>query len=197
MSDHKDVFNKIYETNLWGYGSGLGSLPQTTEPYRRFLVNFIKANQIKKILDIGCGDWQFSRLIDWSGIDYTGTDVSSVVLANTMKYAKSGVKFIEANALTDELPEADLVLIKDVIQHWSNADIQNLLPRLKKYKNILITNGIHSSGVETVNMDIEAGAWRSVNLLLEPFSAEGSYVFWYNGGEPKSVFLLNGANIKS
>ena len=33
-------------------------------------------------VDVGCGDWQFSRLIDWSGIDRRGIDVSWALIKN-------------------------------------------------------------------------------------------------------------------
>jgi len=76
--DHKRIFNNIYQNNLWDFGSGPGSLEQNTTEYRIFLQNFIRQNKIKRVLDIGCGDWRFSRLMDWSGLVYTGIDVSDV-----------------------------------------------------------------------------------------------------------------------
>lgn len=86
MDKHAEVFNEIYQKNLWGHGSGPGSIPQNTEPYRWYLHNFIRANGIRSVLDVGCGDWQISSLMDWNGIDYVGVDVSSVVLNNTKKF---------------------------------------------------------------------------------------------------------------
>jgi SAM-dependent methyltransferase len=189
--DHKSVFNKIYNDNAWGCGSGWGSVPKSTEAYRQFIMDFIRFNEIKSVLDIGCGDWQFSKLIDWSGIQYTGLDVSDVVLSNTKNLARPGVSFIEANALTDPLPEAELVLIKDVLQHWSNVDIINFLPRLGKFDRALITNGFSPGQLVNTNKDIKTGGWRPVDLIKQPFNLKGSYIYQYVGDEPKRIFLLN------
>jgi SAM-dependent methyltransferase len=190
-ADHRSIFNKIYQTDAWGGGSGIGSFAQNTGEYRLFLESFLKENKVKSVLDVGCGDWQFSSLIDWSGIDYTGIDVSDVVLANTQKYTKHGIKFIHLDAVTDDLPVADLLIIKDVMQHWSNSDILSFVSKLKKFKWSLITNGFHPDLTTHVNKDIVPGGWRPVDLLSEPFKIEGRNVFWWlvQRTELKRTFL--------
>jgi hypothetical protein len=75
MSTLQDRFEYIYAANIWGHGSGGGSSPINTRGYRRFLQNFLRKNNIKSVVDLGCGDWQFSHLIDWKGIRYSGFDV--------------------------------------------------------------------------------------------------------------------------
>ena len=141
------------------------------------------------MLDIGCGDWQFSRHIDWTGIDYLGVDVSAVVLANTKTFTRPGIAFRELNAATDHLPPADVLIAKDVLQHWGNADILDFLPKLTSFRMALITNGFHPARMTKVNLDIKPGNWRPVDLQRSPFNLPGSYVYWFNGGEPKYVFL--------
>src|SRR5579871_398362 len=69
------TFSKIYEANEWGYGSGVGSLPLNNVDYIKFLKLFIERNTIRSVVDFGCGDWQFSRFINWAGITYTGFDI--------------------------------------------------------------------------------------------------------------------------
>jgi SAM-dependent methyltransferase len=187
--DHAMVFDHIYTFNLWAAGSGHGSTEENTREYRWFLENFLKSNYIKSVLDIGCGDWQFSRHIDWTGIEYLGVDVSAVVLANTKTFTRPGIEFRELNAVTNPLPSADLLVAKDVLQHWSNADILGFLPKLMSFRMALITNGFHPTGMTSVNLDIKPGRWRPVDLRRPPFSLPGSYVYWFDGGEPKYVFL--------
>ena len=188
-SNHKKIFNMIYERNIWGNGSGSGSAPDNTNSYRNFLSNFIKTNDIKSVVDLGCGDWQFSKLIDWTGLNYIGIDVSDAVLNNTKLYSGDGISFFEMDALTGELPAADLLIMKDVIQHWSNVDILSFIPRLQRYKRALITNGFHPAGLPRTNADIATGGWRPVDMKSPPFNLKGDYIHWYNGGEPKWVFL--------
>ena len=103
------------------------------------LQRFLFHHAVTSVVDLGCGDWQFSRHMDWSGMDYTGVDASAVVLENTRKFLQPGVCFLHADATRDPLPAADLLLVKDVLQHWSNADIAAFLPQLSKYKSALIT----------------------------------------------------------
>ena len=56
---------------------------------------------------MGCGDWQFSKLIDWSGIDYHGFDVAPVVISNNVdQFASDNVSFSHYSGNADELPAA-------------------------------------------------------------------------------------------
>ena len=88
--------------------------------------------------------------MDWTGIDYLGVDVSKVALENTRGFARPGVAFRQLNAVTEPLPPADLLVAKDVLQHWSNADILALLPKLSSFRYALITNGfLPDAGVWT------------------------------------------------
>ena len=185
---HRDIFNEIYSKNMWGPGSGTGSLAENTVAYRQYLHNFMRTNQIKSVVDIGCGDWQFSKLIDWNGISYTGLDVSDVVLSNTQNFARDGVSFLQADARTDPLPMADLLIMKDVMQHWSNDDILTFLPRLSNFQQALITNGFHPALNNLMNSDIPAGSFRPVDLRSRPFNLSGSYIQWLHFDEPKWIF---------
>ena len=139
------VFEKIYTENAWGKGSGDGSTPEATIEYRAFLTKFLADHKddIKTIADIGSGDWQFSRLMDWSNHDYTGYDcVATLVETNNRTFAGSNVRFRHLDILTEELPMVyDLIILKDVLQHWTNGAIVRTLTRLqKKAKYILVTN---------------------------------------------------------
>ncbi|MGD0142845.1 MAG: class I SAM-dependent methyltransferase [Rhizomicrobium sp.] len=186
---HKDVFNRIYSNDLWRHGSGAGSTEKNTVSYRWFIQNFIRSNNILSVVDIGCGDWQFSRLIDWGHTKYLGLDVSDVVLANTTKFSRPGIEFREMDALTDPLPTAELAIVKDVLQHWGNDDILNFIPKLSAFRMALITNSFHPAGLQDKNKDIPTGGWRTVDLAAEPFKLKGQYVYWIMAGEPKMIFL--------
>ena len=192
--DHAEIFDRIYATNFWKQGSGPGSTEEATRQYRVYLQNFLKTNNIRSVLDVGCGDWQFSQYIDWSGIEYVGVDVSAVVLSNTRKFTRPGIAFRELNAVKDPLPQADLLIAKDVLQHWSNADILAFIPKLTSFRNALITNGFNSAGMSNLNQDIVAGSWRPVDLRERPYHLPGSYVFWFDAGEPKSIYLWSNPN---
>lgn len=188
--DHAQVFDRIYRENLWNAGSGTGSSVEATRAYREFLHNFMRSNGVRSVLDLGCGDWQFSSQMDWSGIDYLGIDVSRVVLETARRHARPGVTFRALNAVTEPLPAADLLIAKDVLQHWSNADILALLPKLNGFRHALITNGFLPDQAERTNADMAAGFfYRPVDLQKPPFSLAGAYVAWFMVDEPKYAFL--------
>ena len=73
--DARDVFTNIYETDEWKGGSGEGSTVAATAPYRRILEHVLASPDVRSVTDVGCGDWQFSGLVDWQGKAYVGIDV--------------------------------------------------------------------------------------------------------------------------
>ena len=164
------VFQRIYQQNAWGYGSGHGSTPGTTKQYRAYIEGFIAANGISSVIDVGCGDWQYSRLINWQGAEYLGLDVvPELVERNQREFGGPGVRFeVSPPDLTD-LPAADLLITKDVLQHVPNAKVLELVAALPRFRYALLTNDIGNNP----NGDIEAGAWRTVDLRLPPFNVSG------------------------
>lgn len=180
----KSQFEQIYAENKWLYGSGEGSQRQHTKRYTSFLQGFLRKNKIKSVVDMGCGDWQFSQFIHWDGIDYRGFDVvSSVIEANQRKFAVPGIRFQLTVGDGSDLPSADLLIAKDVLQHWSNDAIKAFMPNFKKYPYCLITNCVNPNG-KTTNHDIENGGFRYLDLRLAPFGmpAEEVLSFTNNRG---------------
>ena len=103
------------------------------EPYLQLLQKFTKDKRIKIVVDLGCGDWQCSRRVDWSGVDYLGIDVVPPLAENLKsKYARDGIRFITGNLVTCDLSDADLVISKDVLQHLPNALVLQFLERLPR-----------------------------------------------------------------
>ncbi len=165
-----DVFSRVYREGLWVRGSGEGSLPMNTVEYRAFLQEFLREEKIETVLDIGCGDWQSSCLLDWSGIDYVGIDtVPSVIADNRRRYDAPNITFLLADAALEEteLPSVDLLLLKDVLQHWPDSMILSALPRfLRSARRILFTDDLREGGVHT---ECALGAHRPLDLREAPF----------------------------
>ena len=174
------AFDKIYESNYWGFGSGHGSLPSVTKGYRAFVENFLVTNKIRSVLDFGCGDWQFSRLIKWGDIQYTGVDIaSSVIDRNNRRFRSNKISFQKIEPRIFELPEADLLISKDVLQHMPRVDIDLFLKDvLPKYKFALITNC--STPVDILNIDISAGEFRPLDLRKAPYNFDAECVFTFS-----------------
>lgn len=69
-------------------------MPEYAEPYVDMLQRFLHDYEIRSVVDLGCGDWQFSRLIDWSGVDYLGLDVVEFVVdTNREQFATDSIRF--------------------------------------------------------------------------------------------------------
>ena len=193
----REKFSQIYERNEWGYGSGVGSLASNNISYMEFIQSFIGSHGVKSVVDFGCGDWQFSRLINWSDADYVGLDlVPHLIETNRKNFERSGVSFEIFRSL-DDVPDADLLICKDVFQHLSNETIAKYLAIFKqRFRFLLITNDDQPDTL--VNGEIEAGGWRPVRLDRPPFAERApillSWTVTEGGWIPthKAACLING-----
>jgi SAM-dependent methyltransferase len=192
-----DRFAEIYDQNEWHRGSGVGSMPENNIDYMAFLQKFIRYNRIGNVVDFGCGDWQFSRYIDWSDISYHGLDiVPKVIEKNRNAYQTERITFSLFDSIA-ALPEADLIICKDVFQHLPNAIVHTYLGAMKsKAKFLLITNDIGPPGY--LNLDIEPGGWRTLQFDLPPFSEEAGIVLEWTvhagmGWTRKATYLFYGS----
>ncbi len=175
------VFDEIYESGVWGRNesgqgsSGEGSTEQVTRAYRAFLENLIREERIGSVVDAGCGDWEFSQYIDWGEASYLGIDVSSVVLKRVdTLYAGPKIRF-QQGSLVEELPPADLLIVKDVLQHLTNQDILQFIRanlRPERYRIAVLTND-RDARYSANNEQIPRGGYRGLDLSRTPFKLEG------------------------
>jgi 2-polyprenyl-3-methyl-5-hydroxy-6-metoxy-1,4-benzoquinol methylase len=190
------AFEAIYKQDAWSHGSGPGSRSVNTIEYRAFLERFIEANGVTSVTDLGCGDWQFSRQIDWSGVTYTGFDiVESIVMANRVRHARPNIAFKLFSSI-DDLPGGDLLLCKEVLQHLPTQIVLDYIEAIRgKYRFALLTNSTEPR--DLANIDIEPGGYRPLRLDQPPLKVPGAKVFTYHsqGGSyfwKNVVFLVMG-----
>jgi SAM-dependent methyltransferase len=172
-----NTFNRIYAEGTWGKDvagkgtSGTGSTLEITREYRAYVEDFMKKHSVKSVVDAGCGDWSFSSAMDWGDASYLGVDIASDVIAAVRnKYEKGKIKF-QVGDITDELPAADLLISKDVLQHLSNELVHKFIRnnlRKGKYKWVILTN---TRGSE--NRDVASGGYRAIDLAAPPFEVRG------------------------
>jgi SAM-dependent methyltransferase len=187
----KEQFSQIYENGSWGTyydddakayvgSSGTGSMPDNAKPYLDFLKMFVRENSIKSVVDVGCGDWQLSRFVDWQGIDYLGIDVVAALIDHHDRHFRApNIQFLEADGTQIELPAADLLICKDVLQHLPLKDIHRFLKQLPKYKYALIVNDVDPSTCSSENGEIAPGEYRTLDLTAAPFYLNGEKVLSY------------------
>lgn len=171
------TFNRIYAEGTWGKGvmgkgtSGSGSTLEITREYRAYVEDFMKKHAVKSVVDAGCGDWSFSSAMDWGDATYLGIDIASdVIEAVRKKHEKGKIKF-QVGDITEDLPAADLLISKDVLQHLSNELIHKFIKnnlRKGKYKWVILTNDRSSE-----NRDISNGEYRMIDLAASPFEVKG------------------------
>ncbi|MBX2683461.1 class I SAM-dependent methyltransferase [Campylobacter lari] len=172
------IFNDIYVYNKWGSGSGPGSSKDICENYINFLEVFFQKYNIKSIADVGCGDWQFSKFIDFKDICYVGYDVAEYVVKNNIeKYSKENIQFIHYDGDFDKIKTADLIICKDVLQHLPNKKIFEFIDILYKFKYALISNDINGYYSKFSNKNIEPGDYRPLDLTKKPFNISMEHVF--------------------
>lgn len=183
-------FEQIYATNEWGHGSGEGSLPVHTKGYVAFLQRFLSDNRIASVVDMGCGDWQFSKSIQWGSIRYRGYDVvRQVVERNIEQYSAPNISFHLYSGNPADLPPADLLISKDVLQHLSDGAIAKVLPCLDRFKYSLLTNCVNPVGT-TVPTDIVDGDFRYLDLRLPPFNLPAKEVYSFQNAMNPIARLL-------
>jgi SAM-dependent methyltransferase len=194
----RTAFQAIYAQGAWGTNqagkgsSGLGSTLEFTKIYRVFLQDFLAKHDIRSVVDAGCGDWEFSQAIDWTGIDYLGLDVVPAVIdGNQRSFGSAKVRFAVANIVRDPLPAADLLVVKDVLQHLSHADIARFLAQLPRYRHVLIVNDVHPDSLTAEPQDIQTGGYRPLDSTRLPHSMPGTKVLmWHHAGYTKLVLHL-------
>lgn len=182
MDSSRAAFASIYAQGHWGAGSGPGSCAQTTIEYRAFLERFLALNEIGSIVDIGCGDWQFSRYLNLEGRRYLGYDVvPELVQRNRMLHGAGNIRFAPMPVDRREIEAGDLLVIKDVLQHLPDREIaafhDEVFPR---FQRCLVVNSFRKHDTMR-NIDIAPGEFRCLDLKAAPYGFRGTYIFEYFG----------------
>ena len=166
-----DVFSKIYSDNFWlskESRSGGGSLISATKTIREKLPELWKKYDIKTFLDVPCGDFNWIKEVDKTGITYIGGDiVGEMIEENSKKYSAENVSFKVIDITKDDLPQVDMIFCKDCLQHLSNEKIFLALRNFKKSKSRFLLTTSYSKTL--YNWDILDGDCRPLNLLKKPF----------------------------
>jgi len=156
----EDIFSEVYKKNTWGgdpgtFYSGSGTDHPNVVLYIEHLVEFIKTRKIASIAEIGCGDFTIMQeVLDRVNIHYTGADIVPELIRHHQEANGNDKRqFIQLNAAKDDLPHADMIIIRQVLQHLSNSDIEKILPKLSKYRYAYITEHLPVTDNVEYNLD--------------------------------------------
>lgn len=146
------MFSTVYKEKAWGsredrpFCSGDGSIREDAIlPYCKEARDFIRSNKIESVVDIGCGDFAIGSRIAHPEIHYTGVDVvPELIQYNHDHFGSKDIEFKCLNLIEDELPSGDLCLVRQVLQHLSNAQIKKSLNSLSRYRFLIVTEHVYS-----------------------------------------------------
>ena len=179
----KDAMQQIYEMKLWGdnnteFYSGDGSHSSAIiKPYIEVVMSFLKSfkNQIT-VCDLGCGDFNIGKELVKYTKKYIAVDIVPELIAyNKEKFKETNLKFQCLDISKDELPSADCVIIRQVLQHLSNKEVLSVVCKLYDFKYIILTEHIPDDDF-IPNKDIVSGQGirlkkqSGLNLVKPPFN---------------------------
>lgn len=166
-------FVEIYQNN--GFlgtesRSGGGSTLFQTRVIREEIPKLLEELEIRHILDVPCGDWNWISHINLSDIYYIGGDiVQDIIDTNNKSYGNEKCKFEYLNIITGTLPKVDLILCRDCLVHLNFADGLAALEQFRKSgaKWLLSTTFTERNS----NIDLYQGnIWRPLNLEKSPYN---------------------------
>lgn len=170
------LFKHVYDHNLWGRSSSgkkyySDSPEELTLPYRSYVSQFIREHKdIRRIVDLGCGDFEASSEIDMGDAYYVGVDIyDDLIEYNQRHYGGERREFRVCDLIDDDLPPGDLCLVTMVLYIMSHEDVFPILKTLKQYRYVLITDG---------QADIEPSARRNINKQTDKYTRRD----YYNNG---------------
>jgi len=161
----QEIFADIYRANRWGgdggaFHSGTGSSSEHAQRYAAFVNEFVRDRGVRRIVDLGCGDYTVGARLQASGAEYVGVDiVPELVARNEREFGSLRVSFRCLDIIEHELPPGDLCLVRQVLQHLSNEQIARVLRNLDRYRYVLVTEHYPAEavGVFAPNVDKPCG----------------------------------------
>jgi len=164
-----EVFSWIYATNKWGgieSRSGKGSDLARTRTIRAELPALLERLGIESILDLPCGDMNWMQEINLAKYTYVGADiVPAVIERNRQCFPELDFQILDICHAV--LPEANLILCRDLFVHLCYEDIELAMANIKTSKvEYIVTTTFPALDVNTNTL---TGKHRMLNLETEPF----------------------------
>ena len=115
FGNKEKVFKEIYKNNYWGSAeslSGPGSDMKNSHNIRIQLPNIISKYNIKKIIDVPCGDFYWMKtIINSMKVHYNGYDiVQDLIDKNKKLFTSENINFDKLDITKQHLPKSDLII---------------------------------------------------------------------------------------
>ena len=179
----KDAMSQIYENNLWGgekseFYSGLGSHhPGLVDPYVETVATFLKTFETPPVVcDLGCGDFNVGKELVKHSKNHIALDIVPELIAhNNKEFRAENLEFQVLDIAEEDLPSGDCAILRQVLQHLSNAEIKSVVEKLYQYNYVIVTEHLPEVSFEP-NKDIISGQGirlkkqSGVNITAPPFN---------------------------
>jgi hypothetical protein len=153
-ASRREAFQQVYATSMWGkdegqFFSGSGSRGPVVQRYVEAMTAQLEALHKSlardlTVVDIGCGDFFVGHalLAACPFIRYIGCDIVPELIEHHQKqHGSDRASFQLLDIVSDDPPEGDVVLVRQVLQHLSNRDVVEALGRLRGFEAVYLTEG--------------------------------------------------------
>jgi hypothetical protein len=179
----KDAMEQVYKMKLWGsntsaFYSGNGShRPELVNPYIDVLTSFLMTFKRPLVVcDLGCGDFNVGKALVKYTAKYIALDiVEGLIVYNKEKFKEKDLEFHCLDIAVDDLPSGDCALLRQVLQHLSNAEVKRIVHKLTDFKYVILTEHV-PEGDFIPNKDIISGQGirlkkqSGLSILTPPFN---------------------------
>ena len=169
----KEIFSGIYRRRAFGEDcesvSGPGSSVARTLSFRDAIPVLLKKLNVRTLLDAGCGDFNWMKLVRFDLERYIGVDVvSELISENQLQYGNATRSFLSIDISREKLPKVDLILSRDCLVHFSLKDVSAAIENFKESGSTYLLTTTFTCFNR--NTDIDTGGWRYLNLQTSPFN---------------------------
>ena len=178
----KAVMEQVYKLRLWGdekteFYSGYGShQADIIKPYIAAVISFLRSFKTPILVcDLGCGDFNVGKELVVYTKKYVAIDiVAPLITFNKEKFKEPNLEFHCLDIAVADLPIGDCAIIRQVLQHLSNGEVQAIVNKLLNFKYLILTEHV-PEGAFIPNKDIISGQGirfkkkSGINLLAPPF----------------------------
>ena len=179
----KEAMEQVYGMNLWGgkatgFYSGDGShKPELVDPYIVVVTSFLSSFKNPLVVcDLGCGDFNVGKELVRYTKSYVAIDIVPALIArNKEKFGEGNLEFQCLDIAVDDLPFGDCAILRQVLQHLSNTEVQSIVDKLSQFKYVIITEHL-PEGDFVPNKEIISGQGirlkkqSGIDLLAPPFN---------------------------
>ncbi|MBG6130003.1 SAM-dependent methyltransferase [Aquimarina sp. EL_43] len=181
----KDAMEQVYKMKLWGgntsdFYSGAGShQPEIVDPYINVVTSFLTSFKCPlTVCDLGCGDFNVGKELVKHTKRYVAVDiVTDLITYNKENFKAENLEFHCLDIAVDDLPSGDCAIVRQVLQHLSNAEVQSVVSKLTDFKYVILTEHL-PEGDFVPNKNIISGQGirlkkqSGLNILAPPFNVK-------------------------